>query len=70
MSNKQIKEIVRKGGGPVLMARQLGITSQAVCQWKRVPLSRIQDVSRLTKTPVSTLLKLATRKHPTQRSAP
>ncbi|MBA5726934.1 Cro/CI family transcriptional regulator [Bombella mellum] len=70
MSTKQIKEIVRKGGGPALVARHLGITPQAVCQWKRVPLSRIHDVSRLTKTPVSALLKLATRKPPTQRSAP
>lgn len=35
-------------GGPTAMGRALGISSQAVSQWKRVPADRVLDVERAT----------------------
>jgi DNA-binding transcriptional regulator YdaS (Cro superfamily) len=35
-------------GGPTALARELGITSQAISQWLRVPATRVRDVERIT----------------------
>lgn len=35
-------------GGPAALARTLGITSQAVSQWDRVPVERAFEVERAT----------------------
>lgn len=37
-----------KAGGPAGLASKLGITSQAISQWRRVPVERVLDVERLT----------------------
>lgn len=42
---KKAKEIA---GGTVALARMLGIKSQAVSQWDRIPPSRVLDVERQT----------------------
>jgi DNA-binding transcriptional regulator YdaS (Cro superfamily) len=36
----------RQAGGSVGLGRSLGISSQAVSQWKRVPAERVLDVER------------------------
>lgn len=38
-------------GGAAKLARLLGITSQAVSQWQRVPAERVLDVESLTGVP-------------------
>jgi DNA-binding transcriptional regulator YdaS (Cro superfamily) len=35
-------------GGPAALARTLGITSQAISQWERVPVERAFEVERAT----------------------
>jgi DNA-binding transcriptional regulator YdaS (Cro superfamily) len=35
-------------GGNVGLARLIGVTSQAVSQWRRVPAERVLDVERVT----------------------
>jgi DNA-binding transcriptional regulator YdaS (Cro superfamily) len=37
------------------LAKQLGVTPQAVSQWRRVPAERVIDVERLTEIPRHTL---------------
>lgn len=44
-------EIVLAGGGVANVGRALGITSQAVSQWRRVPAERVLEVERLTRVP-------------------
>jgi DNA-binding transcriptional regulator YdaS (Cro superfamily) len=38
-------------GGAVGLSKLIGITSQAVSQWKRVPAERVIDVERATGVP-------------------
>lgn len=40
-------------GGPSVLGRSLGISSQAVSQWRRVPAERVLDVERATADPES-----------------
>ena len=49
---------VQAAGTAVALARALGITSQAVSQWVRagrIPLSRVVQVSRVTRIPAREL---------------
>lgn len=45
--NLAIKQI----GSASALARRLGITKSAVCQWERVPAERVGRVSELTGIP-------------------
>lgn len=40
-----------KAGGSVGIGRAIGISSQAVSQWKRVPAERVIEVERATGVP-------------------
>jgi len=44
-----LEQAIAKAGNSVELARSLGITSQAISQWRRVPATRVLDVERLTK---------------------
>lgn len=44
---------ISAAGGPAELARTLGITVQAVCEWKKCPPRRAIDVERATKGVVS-----------------
>ena len=35
--NPKTHRLIRKLGGPVLVAEALGVTHGAVCQWKQIP---------------------------------
>ncbi|MFT8896300.1 MAG: Cro/CI family transcriptional regulator [Acetobacter sp.] len=48
MTNDPLKDVIAKVGGVVELARSLNISSQAVSQWKKVPLSRIIEVEKIT----------------------
>jgi len=38
-------------GGATGLARHLGVTSQAISQWRRVPAERVLDVERASGVP-------------------
>jgi DNA-binding transcriptional regulator YdaS (Cro superfamily) len=43
------EKVIKDAGGPAKLARALGdLTSQAVSQWKRVPIERVAAVEALT----------------------
>lgn len=43
-----VEEAKEAVGGPGALARELGISKQAVAQWPRVPAERVLDVERIT----------------------
>lgn len=50
------KKVIKEAGGPAKVARALGdLTSQAVSQWKRIPLNRVRKISELTGIPAAEL---------------
>lgn len=52
MTNQDVLAIVKKrGGGVNALAAKLGISHQAIVQWKIVPLLRVVDVERVTGIP-------------------
>ncbi|AYN86268.1 transcriptional regulator [Commensalibacter melissae] len=46
-----IKEIIHKVGGPVKLAKAIGINHAAVCRWKVLPIHRLLEVERITGIP-------------------
>jgi hypothetical protein len=61
-NNSGIGRAITAAGGQVPLAKQLGITQQAVQQWYSqgfVPASRAKQVATLTGVPLSALLSLA-----------
>jgi DNA-binding transcriptional regulator YdaS (Cro superfamily) len=42
--NGVLEKAIKAAGGPVALAKALGVTSQAVSQWKRVPASKVLAV--------------------------
>lgn len=48
MRDAPLAELMKKAGGPVALARHLGVTHGAVSQWRVVPAKHAQKVSELT----------------------
>lgn len=46
-----LDKAIKAAGGAAALARHLGITSQAISQWDRVPVTRAAAVERLTGIP-------------------
>jgi DNA-binding transcriptional regulator YdaS (Cro superfamily) len=46
-----LTEATQRAGGQARLAKLLGVTRQAVCQWKRVPADRVREIERLTGVP-------------------
>lgn len=44
-----MQEALRLAGGPVALSRSIGISSQAISQWKVVPAARVMAVVKATK---------------------
>jgi len=53
--DKITQQAIAKAGGVTALAAALGISRQAVNQWKRVPPSKAGSVSKLTGIPVQKL---------------
>lgn len=48
MSDDILKHAIETAGGPSALSRELGISSQAIPQWRRVPPNRVLEVERIT----------------------
>lgn len=53
MEASPLKRAIEAAGGVAELARSLGITSQAISQWRSVPVCRVLDVERATGKAVS-----------------
>jgi DNA-binding transcriptional regulator YdaS (Cro superfamily) len=47
--DKGLRAAVEAAGGKAALASRLGISKQAVGQWRRVPERRVVEVARVTK---------------------
>lgn len=43
-----VEKVKAKAGGNTVLARELGITPQAVAQWRVIPAERVLDIERIT----------------------
>lgn len=50
-----IEKAVKAKGSIAALARAIGITRAAICQWDRIPADRIVEIERLTGVPRSEL---------------
>lgn len=48
MRDRALSRAIEAAGGVNALARQLGITSASVAQWRSVPLARVTEVARIT----------------------
>lgn len=48
MIDPALSRAIDEAGGAVVLAKRLGITSQAISQWKRVPPLRVLEVEQAT----------------------
>lgn len=43
-----VQAAIKEGGGVASLATKIGVSSQAVSQWRRIPAERVIDVERAT----------------------
>jgi hypothetical protein len=43
-----MQRLIELAGGPSALSRQIGVTPQAISQWRRVPPERVLEVERIT----------------------
>lgn len=55
MTDPAVTKAIEAAGNATKLARALGITRAAVCQWKKIPPKRLADVARLTGLPAAEL---------------
>lgn len=48
MSEDALKKAIEIAGGPVALSRALGISSQAIPQWRQAPPNRVLEIERIT----------------------
>ena len=51
MNKETIDQVIKMAGGPSKLARHLGVSPQAISQWKRVPLNHVFAIEKLTDIP-------------------
>jgi DNA-binding transcriptional regulator YdaS (Cro superfamily) len=51
METSEFKQALARIGGQRELAKQLGITAAAISQWRRVPVTRVNDVERILGIP-------------------
>lgn len=49
--NQVADEAIKRAGGPSAVAREFGISPQAVGQWERIPAERVLVLERLSGVP-------------------
>lgn len=55
MRDQILERAIEAANGPAALARELGITSQAISQWGRCPIDRARQISEITKIPLHEL---------------
>lgn len=50
MTKQETQALVRRAGGARLIARRLGLSSQAVYQWTQVPDKYVLEVERISQS--------------------
>ncbi|MBD3844246.1 helix-turn-helix domain-containing protein [Bosea sp. SSUT16] len=48
MTDIALRKAIEAAGGPVALSRELGVSSQAIAQWKQAPPLRVIDIERIT----------------------
>ena len=48
MKNEALEKAIEAAGGPAVLGRALGISSQAISQWEQVPANRVLAVEAAT----------------------
>lgn len=51
MKSAALQEAIRKAGSVGKLAAAIGVTSQAVSQWKKPPPTRVLEITRVTGVP-------------------
>ncbi len=46
--NQALAKAIASAGSTVKLSKILGVTSQAISQWKRIPAERVLDIERAT----------------------
>ena len=49
MLSMETKQVIEKAGGARFLAQELGVTTQAVYDWKKVPYKHLFKVSKMAK---------------------
>ncbi len=47
MMSPEIRKAIDKAGGPVAVARRLGVKHQAVSAWRQVPPARVRALAKI-----------------------
>ena len=48
MTDEALQKAIDAAGGPVALSRHLGISSQAIAQWRQAPPARVIEIEKLT----------------------
>lgn len=46
--NEALQKAIEAAGGPASLARHIGVTTQAVSQWKHAPAKRVRAIESAT----------------------
>ncbi len=65
-----IAKAVKAKGSISALARSIGITRAAICQWERIPAGRVVEIERLTGVPRQELRPDLYEPAPDQSNAP
>ncbi|MCW4579630.1 transcriptional regulator [Gluconacetobacter entanii] len=55
MDTERVARAISAAGGVGSLAQRIGITTQAISQWKRIPHLRVHDVAEATGIPLEEL---------------
>lgn len=48
MDREIVETAIKTAGGTAVLAKKLRISSQAISQWRRIPVTRVLEIERIT----------------------